>query len=127
MYLINGDSQPDQIFNYTVYNLCIGEVYELSIYLANIRIPSGAILPNVRFQVVDSATGTVVLAELATGDVPETDNMTWIHYGMQFTAPTTSVVLLIISNALEQGAGNDFVIDDLIFRSCSNVGMDQCI
>jgi hypothetical protein len=126
MYLINGDDQPDQIFNYTVYQLCVGTVYELSIYLANIRIPSGAILPNVKFQVRDSTTGTVVLAEIVTGDVPETVNMTWIQYGMSFVAPNTSVVLLILSNALEQGVGNDFVIDDLVFLSCSNVGQNQC-
>jgi hypothetical protein len=94
--------------------------------LANIRIPSGAILPNVRFQVVDSATGTVVLAQIDTGDVPETASMSWIRYGLQFTATTTSVVLLILSNALEQGTGNDFAVDDLVFRSCSEYGSSQC-
>jgi hypothetical protein len=125
MYLINGDDQPDQIYNYTVHNLCVGTVYELSIYLANIRKPSGAILPNIKFQVCDSATGTVVLAERDTGNVPQTVSMTWIKYGMSFVATTPSVVVLMISNA-PGGYGNDFAVDDIVLRSCSNVGKRLC-
>ncbi len=88
-------------------------------------IPSGAILPNIKFQVCDSASGTVVLAERDTGDIPETARMTWIKYGMSFVATTPSVVLLIISNA-PGGCGNDFAVDDIVLRSCSNVGKSLC-
>jgi hypothetical protein len=124
MYLINGNYQPGQVFNYTFNNLCIGTLYEISIYLANLMNVPG-ILPNIKFQVCDSATGTVVLAERDTGDVPETVSMTWIKYGMSFVATTPSVVFLMISNA-PGGYGNDFAVDDIVLRSCSNVGKTVC-
>jgi hypothetical protein len=125
MYLINGNYQPGQVFNYTINNLCIGTLYEISIYLANLMNVPGGILPNIKFQVCDSATGTVVLAERDTGNVPETVSMTWIKYGMSFVASTPSVVVLMISNA-PGGYGNDFAVDDIVLRSCSNVGKRLC-
>jgi hypothetical protein len=45
--------------------------------------------------------------------------MIWKKYGMSFITPTSSVVLLMISN-VPGIAGNDFIVDDIQLRICSD-------
>jgi hypothetical protein len=59
-----------------------------------------------------------LLAQVATGNISATQDMTWVKYGLSFTATTTSVTLLLISNA-PGGYGNDLAIDDITFRVCA--------
>ena len=40
MMLVNADYNPGQFYNGTVNNLCVGQRYEFSVYLANICKPS---------------------------------------------------------------------------------------
>ena len=68
---------------------------------------------------VCSAAYNELLAQLNSGDVAENDNLTWQKYGLSFIARTSSVNLLMISNALG-GDGNDLVIDDIgLYVLCS--------
>ena len=85
--------------------------------MANLLIPAG-IEPNVLFQVRTPLPQNVLLAQVSSGNIPATPKMTWNKYGLSFTAPSTSVTLLMISNA-PGGYGNDLVIDDITFRVCT--------
>ena len=126
MFLVNADYQPDQFYNGIVKNLCIGLRYEFSVYLANLCRPTFVrIKPNVRFEVRDPSNGNQLLARLTSGEIPSTSSLTWQKYGLSFTATSSTVVLLMISDA-PGGMGNDIVIDDIGLRVCSNKGSGFC-
>ncbi|UJR11145.1 hypothetical protein I4U23_015326 [Adineta vaga] len=113
-------------YNSTIKNLCIGRRYEFSVYLANVCKIDGLINPNVRFEVRSAAPNSSVLAQLDSGSVPvNTTVMVWKKYGLSFQPPTSSIVLLMISN-VDGGAGNDLALDDIALRVCSDNGNGFC-
>lgn len=117
MYLVNADYNPGQFYNGTINNLNAGRRYEFSVYVANILAIDG-IQPNVLFEVRSTAADRALLAQLATGNIPQDKSVKWRKYGISFVASTTTVNLLMISNA-PGGKGNDLVIDDITLRACS--------
>ncbi len=117
MFLVNADYTPDQFYNGTINNLIIGRRYEFSVYVANLMAVPG-IEPNILFQVQTPWPQNVLLAQTTTGNISQSQQLTWLKYGLSFTATTTSVTLLMISNA-PGGYGNDLVIDDITFRVCA--------
>jgi hypothetical protein len=120
MYLVNADYTPDQFYNGTVGNLIVGKTYELSVYVANLMVLPG-IEPNILFEVRTPQPENRLLAQTSSGNISSTQQLTWSKYGLSFTATTTSVTLLMISNA-PGGYGNDLVIDDITFRVCKAPG-----
>jgi len=119
MYLVNADYNPDQFYNGTVNNLVVGQKYQFSVYVANLLTTVG-IEPNIIFQVLSPAPNNVLLAQISTGNISATPTLTWVQYGISFTAVSESVTLLMISNA-PGGYGNDLVIDDIVFQVCNPV------
>jgi hypothetical protein len=117
MFLVNADFKPGQFYNGIVNNLLIGRRYEFSVYVANLLVVTG-IQPNILFEVRSPTLQNRLLAQLTTGDIPTSKDMTWLKYGLSFTAPSDSVTLLMISNA-PGGYGNDLAIDDIALRVCS--------
>ncbi|UJR19689.1 hypothetical protein I4U23_022823 [Adineta vaga] len=117
MYLVNADNNAGQFFNGTIRDLVVGGRYEFSVYVANVLAISG-IKPNVLFEVRSTATDKALLAQLTTGNIPEASSITWTKYGISFVASTSTVNLLMISNA-PGGDGNDILIDDIALRACS--------
>lgn len=124
MYLVNADLRPGQFYNGRVDNLCIGLRYEFSVHLANLCKPRGKINPNVLFEVRSTEDNTL-LAQRNSGDVVERQSLTWEKYGFSFVAKSSSVNLLMISNA-RGGSGNDLVIDDIALRTCAHKGSGFC-
>jgi hypothetical protein len=119
MLVVNADYNPDQVFNYTINNLCVGTAYQLSAFVANLnKQGSNLILPDVTFEVHAITAGNPLIASRNTGNVPEPASMTWTQYGLTFVAPARSVSLLMISDA-PGGGGNDFAVDDIELRTCS--------
>lgn len=124
MFLANADPSPGQFYRGTVDDLCIGQRYEFSAYMANIVKPLGLAKPNILFQIRTPSDNTLI-AQLGTGDIPEYSSMTWTKYGISFVAMNTSVVIIMISNTANP-AGNDIALDDITFRICSNVSSGVC-
>ena len=125
MFLVNANFQPGQFYNGQVDNLCIGLRYEFSVYLANLCQPSNRIDPNVLFEVRTADADNTLLVSVETGLIPKTTSLTWDRYGLSFVATSSSVNLLMISNA-PGGNGNDIVIDDIGLRVCPNEGNGFC-
>lgn len=125
MFLVNADYEPGHFYNGRVNHLCVGLRYEFSVYLANVCKPTDRIEPNVRFEVRSPTIGNQLLAQLSSGPIPVTNHLSWNKYGLSFTAPSSSVVLLMISDA-PGGKGNDIVIDDIALRVCSHEGTGFC-
>ncbi|CAF1486077.1 unnamed protein product [Adineta ricciae] len=122
MLLVNANYKLGQLYNYTVTGLIIGSRYQFSVWAANIVISTlNQLKPNILFQVRSPSLDNILLAQIDTGPISEYSNLTWAQYGLSFIAPTTSVVLLMISNA-PGGNGNDFVLDDIQLRGCRSKG-----
>ncbi|CAF1152276.1 unnamed protein product [Adineta ricciae] len=126
MLLVNANYQTGQVYNYTVTDLIIGNRYQLSVWMANVvRSGFNQLKPNVLFQVRSPSIGNTLLAQIDSGPLSEYNTLNWLEYGLSFIAPTTSVVLLIISNA-PGGYGADFALDDIQLRGCRSRG-SNCI
>ncbi|CAF4119490.1 unnamed protein product, partial [Rotaria sp. Silwood2] len=125
MFFANADPNPGQFYKGIVDNLCIGQRYEFSAYLANVVGLFGLAKPNVLFEIRTATSDNTLLAQISSGDIPEYSSMTWTQYGISFVATNTSVILLMISTTAN-GAGNDMAIDDIAFRACSNASSGVC-
>lgn len=120
MFLVNVKDADALIFKYTLNNLFVGQYYEFSAYIANvIKSKSNLNTPNIRFEVRSSSEYGILIASNDTGNIVESENMTWLKYNLLFEVANSSIVLLMFSN-VAGGLGNIVAIDDIEFRLCSN-------
>ncbi|XZF16551.1 DUF6923 family protein [Chitinophagaceae bacterium MMS25-I14] len=106
---VNASFEKGEFFRRRFTGVISGATYNFSAWLVDLS-PSASIRPNVLFQVVDAATGSV-LASSTTGNISAT---TWTNFGFSFTAPSSSFDLVIQNNGIG-GAGNDLGLDDITF------------
>jgi hypothetical protein len=121
MAIFNASYTVGEFYKQTVSGLCGSTTYEFAAWMANILTPtacsSAGIDPNLTFR-IESLTGTL-LGSYSTGNIAESNALTWKQYGFVFTTPAgqTQVILKIINNA-PGGCGNDLALDDITFRPC---------
>lgn len=124
MYFIDIGDANSEIFNMTVGNLCIDQVYQFAAYFSNpVKKQSQFPSPTIRFEVRTPAPDKKLLAQCNTTTIAEYDTPTWRQYGISFNASNSSVILLIISN-VKGGSGNDLIIDDIELRALS---IENCL
>lgn len=111
MMLVNASFTADTFFQRTFTQLVAGADYDFSAWITNANSAGSPILPNVKFRVVDPATGST-LSEVDTGNIPATGSLEWERFALQFTATQPTVRLEIVNNA-PGGNGNDLAIDDI--------------
>lgn len=108
------------------FTTCPETSYFFSLWAASIskRVATGAsdgVLCNLRLEIIDKATNTV-LASKETGNIPNAESLSgtipWINYGTSFTSSGESVILRIYDNAGNGKKGNDLVIDDISLIAC---------
>lgn len=118
MMLVNASYDPGEFYRDTVPGLCIGVMYEFSVWMGNIDdITNGRITPDVRFEIWNAADSTL-LAEYETGDIlANGTQFTWQKHALSFVTNTEEVVLLLKNNN-PGGSGNDIVLDDIAFTPC---------
>ncbi len=120
-----------EFYRTTVSGLCSNTTYEFSAWLLNlVRAGSfcfntfGSSDPvNVRFEIWDAATDTILLRSGDTGDINESFTPIWEEYGLVFnTGSETSVILKMINNGIVTvNCGNDLAIDDIEFKTCGDL------
>jgi len=112
--LINASYAPSDFYIQTLTGLCQGTTYQFAAWIVNMCSNPG-IPPNLTFD-IELADGTV-LNTYSTGDIPITNPMAWMQYGMYFTVPPgVSTVVLRMRNNAPGGRGNDIGLDDITFR-----------
>lgn len=111
MMLVNASFTADTFFQRTFTHLVPGASYDFSAWITNANSAGSPILPNVKFRVVDPATGTT-LSEIDTGAIAATGSLVWDRFALQFTATQPTVRLEMVNNAAG-GNGNDLAIDDI--------------
>jgi gliding motility-associated-like protein len=119
--LVNASFQPGDFYVDTVRGLCTNTTYEFAAWVVNVLKTSACgnngIDPDLTFH-IETTTGTV-LATYNTGNIPEDFTPTWKQYGLFFqTTPTTTAVVVRITNNAPGGCGNDLALDDITFRPC---------
>ncbi|MGZ3929490.1 MAG: T9SS type B sorting domain-containing protein, partial [Mucilaginibacter sp.] len=122
---VNGTIEPSVFFTYKVSGskLCPNTTYQFAAWIMNLvryipKVTNNFSLPNITFS-IETATGRVLSPPYNTGDIPETENPTWIQYGTFFTSPSDGedIVVKMINNG-GGGNGNDIAMDDITFSPC---------
>lgn len=112
MMVVNGRVDNAIIAEWEIEGLCAGTTYEFSASLINLidstQFADG--LPEVEFLIDGLLLG-------GTGEIPQDE--TWRSYGFTFTpsGDQTSVLIALRHNSDGQ-IGNDFAIDNVLFRPC---------
>jgi len=120
MMVVNAQLAANQvILSIPASNLCVGLRYEFSFYAANInKQGSNLILPNFLVTVASATGSKAQLVSFVSGPIPEQLTLTWVKVGSSFIATSSSVVATI-NSITPGGSGNDFVLDDITFVSCT--------
>lgn len=115
MMIVNASYDASTFYESTVPNLCANTTYEFAAWIINLLRYNG-IKPNLTFTII---SGGSILAEINTGDIPETAVPTWIQHGVKFStgSDVTDLSIRIVNNG-DGGNGNDIAIDDITFRPC---------
>ena len=96
-------------------------IYELGLWLMNLCKPTKKcpfpLLPRLNIR-LETPEGTIV-ASIATGELPRSQDPRWIQHRALFTTPaSTSTLMLVMIDNSPSGCGNDFALDDITFREC---------
>ena len=121
MLLVNAGRQGSVFLNTPISGLKSNTVYELCLWLMNLCKPSEKcpypLLPNLNVR-LETPEGKIV-ASVLTGEVRRVPDPQWAAYRTYFTTPpSTSTLMLIMSDNNPSGCGNDFALDDITFREC---------
>ncbi|HVW97363.1 MAG TPA: gliding motility-associated C-terminal domain-containing protein [Mucilaginibacter sp.] len=123
MMVINATIDPSLFFTYKVdgSKLCPNTTYQFAAWIMNILRPlpqtQGFSRPNITFR-IEKPDGTLI-KKYDTGDIPESEEPTWVQYGTFFTSPSdgSDIVVKMINNG-SGGNGNDLALDDITFSAC---------
>lgn len=129
MLMINAP-YPGEIYRETITGLCTKATYSYSFWLVNanrifppgtcgFEIPND---PNITIQ-IELPDGRVI-GTYTTGAILRTVSPLWRQFGLYFSIPamsaeTTDVVVRLLDKG-EGGCGNDFAIDDLVLKRCTD-------
>lgn len=121
MLLVNSSPRNGMFLMTPIDGLKGGTTYEFSVWLMNVcRITEKCpfpLLPNITIHLL--TPGGKIVAQLATGEVLRHKSPHWQQYRFLFTTPSseTNLNLIMVNNA-PGGCGNDFALDDIMFREC---------
>ena len=124
MAFFNASVSPGEFYTQNITGLSSGTTYEFAAWIANVLNPAvfpNAVPPNITFEILDTSTQSV-LGMYNTGDILQSQSMTWIKYNLLFTVPEglNAVTFKLINNNVggTQQEGNDLAIDDITIRPC---------
>ena len=121
MLLVNAGDKDAVFLHMPVTRLKSNTVYEFGVWLMNLCKPTKKcpfpLLPDLRIQLI-TPEGNVV-ASIITGEVLRVPDPKWTQYRARFTTPaSTSTLMLVMTDKIPSGCGNDFAVDDITFREC---------
>ena len=125
MMIVSAGTSLEEFYRRVVGELCLGQRYEFSAYVANLVPPKNLRRPMIRFEIRGTSNLNETIARFDTGAIPEKTTLTWVKYGISFVTPDHSVVLSMISMATA-GAGNDMAVDDITLRACISTTPSSC-
>lgn len=121
MLLVNAGRAGAVFLKTPVTGLKSNTIYELGLWLMNLCKPTNKcpfpLLPNLNIR-LETPEGKIV-ANIVTGEIPRFDEPRWTQHRALFTTPAaTSTLMLVMTDNIPSGCGNDFALDDITFREC---------
>ena len=121
MLLVNAGQEGATFLRTAVTGLKPNTEYELGLWLMNLCRPTKKcpylLLPNLKIR-LETPEGKTV-ANISTGDLPRVELPWWTQHRAYFTTPaSTSTLMLVMTDNVPGGCGNDFALDDITFREC---------
>lgn len=121
MLLVNAGEEGSVFLKMPITGLKGNTLYQLGVWLVNLCKPTKkcgfALLPNLNIR-LETPEGKLV-ANIATGELPRIPEPRWTHYIANFTTPASaSNLMLVMTDKMPSGCGNDFALDDITFREC---------
>lgn len=121
MLLVNSSYDGGTFLKTTITGLKNNTIYEVGFYVMNLCRPTDKcpypLLPNLIIS-IETPEGKKV-ASFTTGELTRVPQPKWSRYGALFTTPASAATLvLVMTNNVPGGCGNDFAIDDITFREC---------
>ena len=118
--LVNAANSPGTVIVKTVDGLCGNTTYQLSAFIAGIMnklvCDGKPVLPNLTLS-LETVSGAV-LASTITGEIPVSDNKTWVEYGVYYTTPPVAMPLVMkISSTATGPCGIAFIMDDVTLKA----------
>lgn len=121
---------PGTFYRQSISGLCSGTTYEFSMWLVNLNVtmPAGtcgfAVPQDPNMTIRAETVGGTLIDSIRTGNLTRTISPVWRRLSLLFTVPvgaadTTTVVLRFVNNE-GGGCGNDFALDDLMLKQCSD-------
>jgi hypothetical protein len=119
MMVVNASLNPSTFFKHNIIGLTASKTYEVSFYMVNIcKYADGCspTPPNIQFTVLN---GNTELVKVQTGSIVQTDAPLWRKFYIDFVMPSADAVITIkMEDITVGGCGNDFAIDDIVFKEC---------
>ena len=134
---IDGLGGKASFYTKVIRDVCPGSQLTFSAYVANVNKASNYIdgvharvYPRLLFELENAYDGTILTSH-STGDIPYDADLAnptdfqysskWYLHGMNFVVPegVDSIRLTIYNDVENNGAGNDFALDDIEIRLCA--------
>ncbi len=119
MMIVNASERPSTFFVNNIDGFTAGKTYEVSFWLVNIcKYADGCdpTPPNIKTSLL---AGNREIVHFQTGFLAQTAQPNWKKFYGEFTIPAnTSTVVLKMEDVTNGGCGNDFALDDIVFKEC---------
>jgi hypothetical protein len=119
MMIVNASERPSTFFINNITGFTAGKTYEISFWLINIcRYADGCspTPPNIKTSLL---SGNSEIVHFQTGALAQTAQPNWRKFYGEFTMPpNTSAITLKMEDVTNGGCGNDFALDDIVFKEC---------
>ncbi len=119
MMIVNASVTPGIFFINYIAGLKAGKTYEVSFWLANIcKYADGCspTPPNIKMSLLNDKSEIVYFK---TGALAQGAQPNWKKFYGEFTmSKSISAIMLKMEDLTNGGCGNDFALDDIIFKEC---------
>jgi hypothetical protein len=117
--LVNASERPSTFFMNNIIGLTAGKTYELSFWVVNICKYADGCSPTPPNLKITLFNGNSEITNFQTKAIPQTAQPFWKNFYGEFTIPqTASIITIKMEDLTIGGCGNDFAIDDIMFKEC---------
>lgn len=120
MMIVNASEKPTVFFNSLIPELKPNTTYLFSVWLMNVCRIKGTCPPMPASLIITiKSPGGKKIAEFETGRLTQTITPRWQKYSGIFRTPNNAgSLVLLMSNKVRGGCGNDFAMDDIQISEC---------
>ena len=121
MMLVNGAFDAGTFLRAPVNGFKSNTSYQFGVWMMNLCKPTKKcpfpLLANITIR-LETIEGNLI-AQFKTGELPRTKEPSWKQYRGEFTMPANVTgLILIMTDNVPGGCGNDFALDDITFSEC---------